>query len=282
MFLQNIQEKGPRMVLPQTADGRAGFSIFEKFQEGVSMAVFLTCNPAKKRKSKSSPRKRAARGKQQNPAPLGVLLSMANRAKKRTAAQKAATRRMRAAHKRNPAPRAHARRRSVARHNPHHTRRRRNPVGVGGFGLKSIAEISGGAIAGAFITRKGTELILGPKANEGATGLAGNIVLAFVSGIAVAKIAKQPLIGLGITVGGIVSTYDRWHMEHTLGRAAALFVSGGQSTGKGAALGDMEYNDWGSEALSGYIAAEYSPELKYGGSLGRPVAISRPKEVFVA
>ena len=239
------------------------------------MAEFLICNPAKKKQAKKgSSRARAARGKQCNPAPMGVLLSMANPRKRRTAAQKAATKRMLAAkgHRRNPATRTITKYRNrAAAHSRRRNSHRRNPVGVGGFGLKAIGELAAGAIAGAYGTRKGTELILGAKTNEGATGLAANVAMAFGLGIAVAKFAKQPLLGVGITVGGIVSTYDRWHMEQSLGKAAALFVSGGQSAGKG--MGDLEYSDWGSEALKGYIDAEYRPELMYGSPA--PVAIAR-------
>ena len=245
------------------------------------MGEFLIVNPAKRRRpgsKTSSPRSRAARGKFQNPAPLGVLLSMGNPRRRRTAAQKAAFKRMISARRSNPSKRRRRRnstvhtitrwRNAAHRRNTHHIRRRRNPIGVGGFGLGSIAKLSAGAIAGAFGTRKGTELILGPKTNEGATGLAANVAVAFGLGIAVAKFAKQPLLGVGVTVGGLVSTYDRWHMEKTLGKAASLFVSGGASTGKG--MGDLEYSDWGSAALNNYISAEFSLP-SYGGNVGAAV-----------
>ena len=270
-------------LLPECSTWNAAHAVLLRLRrERHQMPEFLVANPAKAKrrnsapgsKAKSSPRKRAARGKSHNPAPLGVLLSMANPEKRRTARQKAAFKRMSSAKRRNPATKVITRYRHRASklRNPHHTRR--NPVNVGGFGMKAIAKLSAGAVGGAFAVRKGTEMILGPVHNQGATGLIGNLVLSFVGGIAVAKLAKQPLIGVGITVGGIVSTYDRWHMESTIGRAAAMFVSGGQSTGKG--LSDMEYNDWGSHALSGYIQDEFRPENTYGGQAGSLAMVPSP------
>jgi len=246
------------------------------------MAEFLIVNPAKKRKSKSSPRKRAARGKHSNPAPLGVLLSMANKAKKRTAAQKAATRRMRAAH-RNPAVKVITRYRNKAhrghKRNPAH---RRNPVGVGGFGLKQIAEIAAGAVAGAAVTRKGTAMLLGAANNQGATGYVVNFGLALGVGYAVAKFAKMPLLGVGVAAGGVGTIYQRWYDENIslVHKVAALAITGGQSAGKG--LGDISYDDWGAASLRGYIADAYHPEDSYS-ALPMPVKPAiRHEDAFVA
>lgn len=95
----------------------------------------------------------------------------AGRRKPRSAAQKAATRRMLSANRSRRGPKRHSRSRSasyatnpaprrrrarslVARHTKRHTRRRRNPIGLGSFKLGSITSLlksaalgAGGAIA---------------------------------------------------------------------------------------------------------------------------------------
>lgn len=226
------------------------------------MAEFLIVNPAKKRKPKSSPRKWAARGKHSNPAPLGVLLSMANPKKKRTAAQKAATRRMLAAH-RNPAVKVITKYRTKARHSKRNPAHRRNPVGVGGFGIKQIAEIAAGAVAGAAVTRKGTALLLGAANNQGATGYAVNFGMALGAGYLVAKFIKMPLLGVGIAAGGVGTIYQRWYDENIslVHKVAALAITGGASAGKG--MGDISYDEWGASSLRGYISDSYHPEDRY-------------------
>ncbi|HEY1209989.1 MAG TPA: hypothetical protein VGE85_11515 [Terracidiphilus sp.] len=242
------------------------------------MPEFLVVNPAK-RKTKSSPRKRAARGKQFNPAPLGVILSMAN-THTRTAAQKAATKRMLAARK-NPGIKVVTRYRNKARklkRNPGH---KRNPVSVGGFGIKQIGEIAAGAIVGAAVTRKGTAMILGAANNQGATGYLVNFGLALGAGYAVARWAKLPLVGVGIAAGGVGTIYQRWYDENIslVHKVAALAITGGTSTGKG--LGDISYDNWGAASLRGYIADEYRPEDTYSAIARKPLPRHEP-DSFVA
>ena len=38
----------------------------------------------------------------------------------------------------------------------------------------------------------------------------------------------------------------------------------------------MEYNDWGSHALSGYIQDEFRPENTYGGQAGSLAMVPSP------
>lgn len=256
-------EAGRRMV--------RAFGIFGNTErKGESpMAEFLIVNPSKRKGSRTG---RPTARKRFNPA-AGVLLSMANPKKHRTAAQKAATRRMLAARTHhNPAIKVVTRYRNKGhkaaakrRHNP--ARRSRNPLTVAGFGMKQILQVSVGAFGGAMATRKLTSVILKGGSNEGFVGYLTNGAIALGLGMLGARWVN-PVFGGGVIAGGVGTIWQRFYDENIgkLRSVAAHAISGGTSDGKG--MGDISYDEHPARALEGYYNATYMPRQEIEGDLG--------------
>jgi len=231
------------------------------------MPEFVTVNPARRKparrsKSKSSLRAGTGRGRK-NPGP-GILLTMANKAKKRRHNVSAGKRR-----RRNPAVktivryknRAKARK---ARRNPAH---RRNPFHIAGYGVKQIGTLAGGAFVGALATRSLTSKILGPGHNEGLQGYVANALVALGLGWAGARFVN-PLFGGGILAGGGGTIVQRFWDEKVakLVPVAAMAISGGASAGHG--MGDISYD--GAATLEGYYNSAFTPRNELLDPIGMP------------
>lgn len=232
-------------------------------------------NPARKAKTLRG-RGSSARRTKVNPGPGGWLISMANSSKKkpRSAAQKAATRRMLAARTDNPSAKVITRYKNGAgkgkkprkRNGMHRTR---NPFSVAGFNLKQLAEGGVGAAGGAIATRAITERFFSGH-NEGLTGYALNLSVAVGLGYAAFRFLKLPTLATGIVFGGVGSTMQRVYSENIskLVPAAMIAATGGESTGRG--MGDAEYSHAGTYVLNGYYQATYPEGVQLGERIGAP------------
>jgi hypothetical protein len=243
------------------------------------MPQFLEVNPSRQRKGSASRAARPKARKSKNPA-AGVLLSMANpKRKHRTAAQKAAFKRMLAARSKNPSVKVVTRYRNkthkarARRCNP--SRRSRNPFNVAGFGAKQIAIGGVSAFAGGLATRKLTSVVLGTSGNnKGFMGYGLNLVFAIAGGLLLAR--WSPAAGAGWAFGGVGTTAQRFYDEHMspVRKVLALAMTQGESDGKG--MGDISYDDWAVSALQGYYNTAYVARSTVMDELGAPVVPIAP------
>ncbi|HUD75851.1 MAG TPA: hypothetical protein VMQ76_12330 [Terracidiphilus sp.] len=201
---------------------------------------------------------------------------MANPRNKRTAAQKAATKRMlaaRAGHAKNPAVvtrtitryKNRGKAKAGRRRNPRHSR---NQFQVAGFGFKEMGIAAVGAFGGGLLTRKLTSIALGKIGhNEGIVGYGTNIGVAIGLGLLGAHLVS-PVFGIGILAGGGGTIVQRFYDEHIgqLHKVVATAISGAPHDGKG--MGDISYDQPAVAALEGYYESAYNARTLIGSEMG--------------
>lgn len=227
---------------------------------------------------RSSPRRRANRRRSRKQNPLGgELLLMTNPHRRRSHGRR--NPRRESSRRRNP------RGRHISRHdyelryghkrNPRirrSSRRHRNPS-LGGVDLRDLGIASVGAAVGSIATRGLTQVILGSK-NQGATGYAGNLVVAAGLTYLGSRVGGRTF-GLGIGAGAVGGILLRVWQERVSGTGASG-LSG---------LGDLDFEGLGdfvqtafpvptvSQQVGNYQVVQAPP---YGAGMPAPVPAALP------
>jgi hypothetical protein len=218
--------------------------------------------PAKRRKRKASPATPARNGRKK-----GALL-MAKR--HRSAAQKAATRKMLAANKsrkrhRNPAPRKATRRRRAVSHNPVSRRRRthRNPS-TATFGRGILGELAskdglmllGAAAVAPTVVDFVADKIVPTQYASGWVGLIAKATIAAAGAYALDRFLKQRKAAIGFAVGAggslIAQAYKTYMVQTTL---PTVTPAQGDEIAKNPALYRTLMDGDQYASLNGYAAA---------------------------
>lgn len=242
--------------------------------------IVRVINPAK-RKGKSNPFG-------------GVLISAMNTSKRtskkpRSAAQKAATRRMLAARAASNPSMTRTKTKSIVRYRngskktAHRVKRyaKRNGLSIGGFSAGQVAEGGVGAGIGFLATGAASQKLFG-KYNESWVGYLLTLALGVGGGYAINRWAKRPVLATGFVFGTAGAVARRVYEEKVVKvLPAAIHMITGEKT-----MGDVAFEPRGIRALSGYYHTTGGDNIEIGDRFGysrpAPVVVPGPRHMAVA